>query len=202
MTSSCEITRQSGTLVGAPQWCPLGHILTSSNGSQPQYAHLRASKLAYSHINLLSMLARFEPKEAVRVATDSIYVQKTSLHKLELVEAYVAPKQYNCNKKLCISCLKGDPFLPQVGPAQWRDKGEQLCMPQEHAAYLPKPEYCNQAKPMAESTAPRYDDPLTRHLLSYLNGGGGRGETTRAIELFRATDPVVFTPTHLLPKEM
>ena len=71
-------TRQSGTLVGAPMKCPLGHILTYYDGSKPQYAHLRASMLAYTHINLLSMLSRFEPEEAVRVATDSIYVKKTA----------------------------------------------------------------------------------------------------------------------------
>ncbi|MEW8688128.1 MAG: hypothetical protein AB2556_20145 [Candidatus Thiodiazotropha sp.] len=51
--------------------------------------------LAYAHINLLSMLSRFTPDEAVRVATDSIYIQKTALHKLEGVEAYVAPKRCN-----------------------------------------------------------------------------------------------------------
>ena len=49
-------TRQSGTLVGAPQKCPLGHVLTYNDGSQPQYTHLTASMLAYAHINLLSML--------------------------------------------------------------------------------------------------------------------------------------------------
>ena len=67
-------TRQSGTLVGAPQPCPLRHILTYYDGSQPQYTHLRASMLAYAHINLVSMLIRFEPEEAVRVATNSIYI--------------------------------------------------------------------------------------------------------------------------------
>ena len=82
-------TRQSGTLVGAPERCPLGHILTYYDGSQPQYAHLRASMLAYA--NLLSMLQRFEPDEAVRVATDSIYVRKSALHK-----AFVAPKKCDC----------------------------------------------------------------------------------------------------------
>jgi len=76
-------TRQSGTLVGAPMRCPLGHIVTYYDGSQPQHAHLRASMLAYAHINLISMLRRFRPEEAVRVATDSIYIQKTALHKLE-----------------------------------------------------------------------------------------------------------------------
>ena len=43
--------------------------------------------LAYAHINLLSMLSRFEP-EVVRVATDSIYIGKSALKKLEVVEAY------------------------------------------------------------------------------------------------------------------
>ena len=39
-------TRQSGTLVGAPQKCPLGHILNYYDGSQPQpqYTHLRAPR--------------------------------------------------------------------------------------------------------------------------------------------------------------
>ena len=59
-------TRRSGTLVGAPQKCPLGHILNYYDGSQPQYTHLRASMLAYAHINLLSMLSRFTPYQAVR----------------------------------------------------------------------------------------------------------------------------------------
>ena len=63
--------RLSGTLVGAPMECELGHILTYYDGFQPQFAHLRASMLAYAYINLLSMLSRFEP-DAIRVATDSM----------------------------------------------------------------------------------------------------------------------------------
>ena len=64
------------------------------------------------------------------------------------------------------------------------------------------PEYiCSLAGPKAlNSTAPRYDDPLSRHRLSYLNGGGGSGKTTRAIELFRQRNPLVLTPTHRLAK--
>ncbi|MEW8689171.1 MAG: hypothetical protein AB2556_25395, partial [Candidatus Thiodiazotropha sp.] len=58
-------TRLSGTLVGAPMKCELGHILTYYDGSQPQFTHLRASMLAYAHTNLLSMLSRFTPDEAV-----------------------------------------------------------------------------------------------------------------------------------------
>lgn len=47
--------------------------------------------LAHASTNLLTMLARFEPGEVVRVATDSLYVQKKALWRLEEVEAYVPP---------------------------------------------------------------------------------------------------------------
>ena len=171
-------TRQSGILVGASQKCPLGHILNFYDGSQPQYTHLRASMLDYAHINLLSMLKRFEPEDAVQVATDSIYVRKSTLHKLEGVKAYVAPKRCDCGEVAC-------DYLPLVAPAQWRDKDEELYMPAEHAAYLAKPDYiANTKEDLSPSTAPRHDDPLSRHRLSYLSGGGGSGKTTRAIELF------------------
>ena len=178
-------TRQSGTLVGAPMKCPLGHILTYYDGSQPQYTHLRASMLAYAHINLLEMLRRFRSDEAVRVATDSIYVTKKAMGKLEDVQAYVA----------LTTCSS-------VAPAQWRDKGETIYAPADHAAYTPKPEHWAANKDVLDSTAPDHKDPLTRHARSYLNGGGGSGKTTRVIGLFRARKPLVFTPTHRLAKEM
>ena len=63
--------------------CPLGHILTYYERHQPQYTHLRASMLAYAHINLLEMLRRFSSNEVVRIATDSIYIQKEALYKIE-----------------------------------------------------------------------------------------------------------------------
>ena len=250
--------RQSGTLVGAPEQSPAGWILTYYDGSQPQFAHLRASMLAYAHINLLEMLRRFTPNETVRVATDSIYVKKTALHKLDGVEAYVAPLICNCGDETCLDCLLGEKGLPLIAPAQWRDKGETIyaplkktalhklngveayvaplicncgdetcldCLlgekglpliapaqwrdkgetiyaPQDHAAYEPKPEHWGASNDVADSTAPSHVDPLTRHALSYLNGGGGSGKTTRANELFRGRKPLVFTPTHRLAKEM
>jgi len=185
-------TTQNGTLVGTPEICPLGHVLTYYDGSQPQYAHLRASMLAYAHINLLSMLVRFRPEEAVRVATDSIYIQKTALHKLNRVAAYMA-----------LDRKKRETALPQVAPAQWRDKDEKLIMPLEHAAYRPELKHVRTLpSEFDDSTAPSYADPLSRHRLSYLNGGGGSGKTTRAIELFRQRNPLVLTPTHRLAKEM
>ena len=57
-------TRQSRTLVSAPERCPARWIFTYYDGSQPQFAHLLASMLAYAHINLLEMLRRFTPEEA------------------------------------------------------------------------------------------------------------------------------------------
>ncbi|MEW8688340.1 MAG: hypothetical protein AB2556_21215, partial [Candidatus Thiodiazotropha sp.] len=80
--------------------CELGHILTYYDGSQPQFTHLRASMLAYAHINLHSMLSSFTPDEAVRVATDSLYIRKTALHRLHGVESYVAPRMCDCGATL------------------------------------------------------------------------------------------------------
>ena len=103
---------------------------------------------------------------------------------------------------MCVPCLLGEEYLPAVAPAQWRDKDEEHYISVEHAAYLAKPEYKAAIKDLSPSTAPRHDDPLSRHRLSYLSGGGGSSKTTRAIELFRQRDPLVFTPTHCLVKEM
>ena len=180
----------------------MGWILTYYDGSQPQYAHLRASMLAYSHINLIEMLRRFTPEEAVRVATDSIYLQKTALGKLENVTAFVSPQACHCDDDACLDCLLEQPRLPTVAPGQWRDKGETIYSAQEHAAYETKPEYWGAINDVKDSTAPSHSDPLARHALSYLNGGGGSGKTTRAIELLRGRKPLVFTPTHHLAKEM
>ena len=113
-----------------------------------QYSHLRASMMTSAHINLLSMLSRFEPEEVTRLATVSIYIQKTALQKLEGIEAYVARKTCVCGGKWCVSCITGQTYLPTAASVQWRDKGERLYMPMEHAAYLPKPEYKRQQKDM------------------------------------------------------
>ena len=105
---------------------------------------------------------------------------------------------------MCVLCLLGEEYLPAVATVQWRDKDEELYMPVEHAAYLAKPDYivCKANTKRTSLPAPRHVDPLSRHHLSYLSGGGGSGKTTRAIELFRQRDPFVFTPTHRLAKEM
>ena len=46
-----------------------------------QYYHLRASMLAYAHINLLTMLPWFNKNDVPRVATDSLYVRPRSAPK-------------------------------------------------------------------------------------------------------------------------
>ena len=99
--------------------------------------------LAYAHINLLSMLSRFEPDEAVRVATDSISVMKTALSKQE----GVGPTSLmRCTRKgIAISVSPATSRQPRGPPrdgissAQGREKGESLFMPMEHAANLAKP---------------------------------------------------------------
>ena len=44
--------------------------------------------LVYAHINLLEMLRRFGPNEVVRIATDSIYIRRDALYKIENVSAF------------------------------------------------------------------------------------------------------------------
>ncbi|MEW8689354.1 MAG: hypothetical protein AB2556_26320, partial [Candidatus Thiodiazotropha sp.] len=72
--------------------------------------------LAYAHINLLSMLSSFTPDEAIRVATDSIYVRKSALKKLQGVEAFVGKERCNCVGDMCIPCLLEEEYLPSVAP--------------------------------------------------------------------------------------
>ena len=103
---------------------------------------------------------------------------------------------------MCNPCLLGKEYLPTVAPAKWRDKGEELRITLEHAAYFAKLGYKATKNDLTPSTALHHDDPLSRHRLSYLNGGGGSGKTTRAIELFRQRDPLVFTRTQRVAKEI
>ncbi|CAG8789026.1 17914_t:CDS:2, partial [Racocetra persica] len=58
--------------------CLLGFILIYYEGHQSQYTHLRTSIDA----------SRFDPNEVVRIATDSIYVQKEALYKIENIPAF------------------------------------------------------------------------------------------------------------------
>ena len=71
-----------------------------------------------------------------------------------------------------------------------------------HCLISPKARELEQNKGVSLSEQPNVNDPLAVHQLSYLNGPGGSGKTTRAIELFRINHPVVLTPTYRLAKDM
>ena len=261
---------KEGTYAGSDK-CPLGHILTYYEGHQPQYTHLRASMLAYAHINLLEMLRRFGPNEVVRIATDSIYIRREALYKIENVSAFFKQKtkssnlagtgsaegtqgkgnKFQCPHKIpscamCeagvfypkeavkefakevkvhyvnsitgyLPCNKHKPFvcavcfgewyfrqgpwkntqpskvvtkeseplkdekIREIQPGQWHDKGEKIHGPDPNVVYWPKDRHWESLKNITESTAPSIHDPITRSRVSYLNGGGGSGKTTRAI---------------------
>ena len=93
--------------------------------------------LAYANINLLTVLSRFTPDEAVRVATDNIYVRKSALKRLEGVEAFIPMKTIRLQGVR--SLFAREEYLPAVALVRWRDKNEDHYMPVEHAAYLAKP---------------------------------------------------------------
>lgn len=65
--------------------------------------------LAYAHINLLEILRRFTSEEALRVATDRIYIRKSPLYKLEGAEAYDPEGS-------------AERLSPECAPAQWHNK--------------------------------------------------------------------------------
>src|SRR5436190_22469605 len=270
---------KEGTYAGSDK-CPLGHILTYYEGHQPQYTHLRASMLAYAHINLLEMLRRFGPNEVVRIATDSIYIRKDALYKIENVSAFFKQAKRSLNHKgradtskfqcphkipscaMCeaevfypkeavkefakevkvgimgyLSCNEHKPFvcaicfgewyfhlgsqkntkpsrvvtkeseplkeekIREIQPVQWRDKGEKIHGSDPNVVYWPKNRHWESIKNITESTAPSIHDPITRSQVSYLNGGGGSGKTTRVIRIFKDINMVVFTHTNALAKD-
>ena len=140
--------------------------------------------LAYAHINLLSMLQRLEPDEAVRVATDSIYVWKSALHK-----AFVAPKNMTVEGSCACS------FYSRKTSLQWflGGAGTKTSRSSCHRSMRPtSPSQIPSQQQRTSLPAPRHD---------HLNGGGGSGKTMRAIELFRTKKPLLFTPTHRLARD-
>ena len=167
--------------------------------------------LAYAHINLLTMLVRLS--QAPRIATDSLYLLKEELDKLAAVDAFVPARraEQQSNLDMLIAELLGEqgivPESPAVRPAteaqpaQWRDKGERILSWDEHAVYMPEPTHWSGRSDAEDSTALSHNDPIATSRLSYLNGSGGSGKTTRSIKLLRQKNPLVLTPTHRLAKE-
>ena len=155
-----------------------GTIVTYIDGENAQYTHLRSSMLAYTTINLFSMINRF-PDIAVRVATDSMHIQKKHIKD---VEEYLDP---------CVNW------------GGWRIKKEILhdySISADAEMFDKYIEIGNSSE--FSSNAPSVSDPVTRYKTVYLNGCGGSGKTTRAIELYKNVSMIVLTPTHRLAREI
>lgn len=176
-----ENTMRTGSFLGAKR-CPLGLVLEYYEGRRPQYTHLRASMLSYSYINLLAMLRRIPVKDAVRVATDSIYVPADL--DLSSIESFASGKS--------------------VSPGRWRKKDELMYPPKESAAYQSPELMCGEHE-LDPSTAPSHEDPIARSRVSYLYGGGGSGKSYRVFNLFKGAggtkDLIAFAPIHRLVKQ-
>ena len=210
------------------------------------------------------MLRRFGPNEVVRIVTDSIYIRRDTLYKIENVSAFFKQAKRPLNHKggadtskfqyphkipscaMCeaevfyskeavkefakevkvhyvnritgyLSCNEHKPFvcavcfgewyfrlgsrkntkpsrvvtkeseplkeekIREIQPGQWRDKGEKIHGPDPNVVYWPKNRHWELIKNITESIVPSIHDSITRSRVSYLNGGGGSGKTTRAI---------------------
>ncbi|KAL3877909.1 hypothetical protein ACJMK2_035551 [Sinanodonta woodiana] len=161
----------------------LGTIVTYIDGENAQWTHLRSSMLAYTTINLLSMINRF-PETAVRVATDSMYIHKKYI---EDVKPYLKMQSI---------------FNDSENWGTWRIKREMLhdyCLSADAEILNDYVEYSSEFSP---SSLPPVSDPVTRYKIVYLSGCGGSGKTTRAIELYKNSNVIVLTPTHRLAREL
>ena len=84
--------------------------------------------LGYAHMNLISMLKRLESEKVVRVASDSLYIQKNALHKLEGVVAYNVKDQKIQAEVPSFSSKRGHVGEKHVLIGRKRDKlGNQTC---------------------------------------------------------------------------
>ena len=102
---------------------------------------------------------------------------------------------------MCLACSLGEEYLPPSPQPSGATRVRSCSCPRSMS--LTSQRWGTRGKKKTPpSTAPSHEDSLSRHALSYLNGGGGSGKTTKAIELFLTRDPLVFTPTHCLTKEM
>lgn len=152
------------------------HVLCYYQDHRPQYYHLRASMLAYAHINLLSMLLRFDKEDVPRVATDSLYIKPEILQEVQ---------EYYTNDEVAES-------------GQWRIKDEEIKAWRQRVSY--SDEYVSGCNDPTEELLPSVTDPISYKKFSYLHGAGGSGKTSRALALF--PDAKVLTPTHRLERKI
>ncbi|CAB5127988.1 unnamed protein product [Rhizophagus irregularis] len=120
----------------------------------------------------------FYSKEAVKE-----FAKEVKVHYVNRITGYLSYNEYK-------------PF-----PGQWHDKGKKIHGPDPNVIYWPKNRYWKSIKNITKSIAPSIHDPITRSRVSYLNGGGGSEKTTRAIQIFKDINMVVFTHTNALAKD-
>ncbi|CAI2196720.1 14026_t:CDS:2, partial [Funneliformis geosporum] len=164
------IKQTKGTYAGSDK-CPLGHILTYYEGHQPQYTHMRASMLAYAHINLLEMLRRFGPNE-VKGADTSKFQCPHKIPSCAMCGAGVfyskeAVKEFakevkNTSRDVTKESEPKEEKIREIQPGQWRDKGEKIHGPDPNVVYWPKNRHWKSIKNITESTALSIRDPITR----------------------------------------
>ena len=153
-----------------------GKVLCYYHDYRAQYYHLRASMLSYAHINLLTMLLRFDKDDVPRVATDSLYIRPEVLEKM---------KMYYVKDEMAES-------------GQWRIKNEEMKMWRERVKYDGGHKEGRRAA--TAEILPSVKDPISYKRFSYLYGAGGSGKTTRVLRLFPKVK--VLTPTHRLEREL
>ncbi|KAL3887674.1 hypothetical protein ACJMK2_000068 [Sinanodonta woodiana] len=125
------------------------------------------------------MINRF-PNTAVRVAIDSMYIDRKYINEVT--------KFTNENSESW---------------GTWRIKNE-IRRDYSPSADVPIADNYLRSDNLSEwSNAPPVSDPICRYKTVYLNGCGGSGKTTRAIELYRdRAHMIVLTPTHRLAREI
>lgn len=139
----------------------VGHVITFYDSKQSQYAHLGASMLSYAHINPLSMLQRFAEDEAVRAATDIIYLRKSALEKIECMKAFWKGEEGANEPKMWghyTRSLSPPDYISFPKPVQWWEKDEKLRPGAKHAGYIAKEEFWRNKKDFELSTLPIFGD--------------------------------------------
>ncbi|MEW8689325.1 MAG: hypothetical protein AB2556_26175 [Candidatus Thiodiazotropha sp.] len=154
-------TRLLGTLVGAPMKCELGHILTYYDGSQPQFTHLRASRLAYA--SMVTKASHLRSRERCRTTGCCGEQMRRDYHEEVLADhrakepALIALKreirlqtdrvQCQAMRKALPACLGWDRFMEAWKPGDLiltsrqkvRDRAQQLLFERHREAFPQEP---------------------------------------------------------------
>ncbi|CAG8742992.1 28491_t:CDS:10, partial [Racocetra persica] len=214
---------KEGTYAGSNKYL-LGHILTYYEDHQPQYTHLRASMLAYAHINLLEMLRRFGPnevqvKQKISYPKDSVNTKLVKVFQKTKMPLAVG-EYFSCSKHKLFVCH--DCFWDW-----YAHKGFERVITDKKPSSNTSIAITKISEPLKEKVLSelikeiqpgQWHDkgekihgpdpnivywPKNRHWESIKNitENGGFGKTMRAIQIFKDINMVVFTHTNVLAKD-